>query len=151
MGIGEQLRTMVTDFIQQEIAAANRMTNARVGDLEAAHRQTENTQKQHPAAITTLETKQDEAQHSIQDLATTQQTVQEALTAAQASVRGMSAAVASHTQAWKDFNEFLTDQTTQMTEINSLLQTLFKRRHADSDKDAEARPAPASPGHGMQH
>ena len=146
-GLGEQLRTMFTDVVQQEIAAATRVTNTRVGDLEAAHRQTEATQKQHAAAITTLETKQDGAHNSIQDLAATQQTMREEVTVAQASVKGMSAAVASHTQAWKDLNDFLTDQTAQMDEIKSSLQTLFKRRHADPD---EARPAPASPGHGMQ-
>ena len=149
-GLGEQLRTMFTDVVQQEIAAANRLTNTRVGDLEAAHRQTEATQKQHAAAITTLETKQDGAHNSIQDLTATQQTMREEVTVAQASVKGMSAAVASHTQAWKDLNDFLTEQTAQMDDIKSSLQTLFKRRHADSDRDGEARPAPASPGHGMQ-
>ena len=150
MGIGEQLRTMFTDVVQQEIAVVTRLTNTRVGDLEAAHRQTEATQKQHAAAITTLESKQDGDHNSLQTLAATQQSMREEVTVAQASVKGMSAAVASHTQAWKDLNDFLTDQTAQMDDIKSSLQTLFKRRHADADRDGEVRPAPASPGHCLQ-
>ena len=80
----------------------------------------------------------------------TQQTVDEALTASQNSVRGLTAALASHTQLWKDLDVYLTDQSTQMDSIKSSMNTLFKRRHEETDRDAEVRPAPASPGHGTQ-
>ena len=150
MGVGDQLRTMVTDVIQQEVAAANRLTTARVEELEAANRKTETTQKLHADSITTLEAKQTEDHSSIQVLVATQQTVDEALTASQNSVRGLTAALASHTQLWKDLDVYLTDQSTQMDSIKSSMNTLFKRRHEETDRDAEVRPAPASPGHGTQ-
>ena len=112
MGVGDQLRAMVTDVIQQEVAAANRQTNARVEELAAAHRQTEATQKHQTESITTLEAKQTEDHNSIQELVATQQTVEEALTASTTTVRGLSAALASHTQLWKDLDTYLTDQST---------------------------------------
>ena len=151
MGIGDQLRTMVTDVIQQEVAAANRQTNARVDELAAAHRKTETTQKLHADSITTLEAKQTEDHNSITGLQATQQTVEEAITASSNTVRGLSAALASHTQLWKELDVYLTDQSTQMESIKSSMNSLFKRRHEDTDRDSEVRPAPASPGHGTAH
>ena len=148
MGVGDQLRTMVTDVIQQEVAAANRLTTARVEELEAAHRKAEAMQKHQAESITTLEAKQTEDHNSIQGLVTSQQTVEEALTASTTTVRGLSAALASHTQLWKDLDVYLTDQSAQMDTIKSSMNSLFKRRHEDTDRDAEVRPAPASPGHG---
>ena len=111
-GVGDQLRAMVTDVIQQEVATANRQTNARVEELAAAHRQTEATQKHHAESITNLAAKQTADHDSIQNLVATQQTVEEALTASTTTVRGLSAALASHTQLWKDLDTYLTDQST---------------------------------------
>ena len=148
LGVGDQLRTMVTDVIQQEVAAANRLTTARVEELEAAHRKAETMQKHQAESITTLDAKQTEDHNSIQGLVTSQQTVEEALTASTTTFRGLSAALASHTQLWKDLDVYLTDQSAQMDTIKSSMNSLFKRRHEDTDRDAEARPAPASPGHG---
>ena len=48
-GVGEQLRALVTDVVQQEVAAATRLTTGRVEVLEAAQRQTEATQTKHPS------------------------------------------------------------------------------------------------------
>ena len=151
MGVGDQLRTMVTDVIQQEVAAANRLTTARVEELEAAHRKAEATQKCHGESLTTLETKQAADHNSIQELAATQQTVEEALTASTTTVRGLSAALASHTQLWKDLDTYLTDQSSQMDSIKSSMQTLFKRNREDTGQPPEPRPAPASPGPGPTH
>ena len=68
--------------------------------------------KQQAESSATLEAQQEGDHSSIRDLVITQQTVQGALTTAQASVKVKAAAVASHTQAWKDLNEFLTEQST---------------------------------------
>ena len=151
MGVGDQLRTMVTDVIQQEVAAVNRLTTTRVEDLEAAHRTAEATQKLHAESLATLDAKQTADHNSIQELAATQQTVEEALTASTTTVRGLSAALASHTQLWKDLDQYLTDQSTQMDAVKSSMQTLFKRLREEQGQNLEDRPAPASPGQGTHH
>ena len=149
-GVGDQLRTMFTEVVQQEIATATRLTNTRVGELEAAHRQYETTQKHHADSIATLEANQDGDHIAIKGLVDTQKSTHEELAAAQASVRILGASVANHTQAWKDLNVFLSEQTTEMDSIKSTMQTLFKRRNVDAGWDPEVRPPPASPGHGTQ-
>ena len=144
-GVGEQLRALVTDVVQQEVAAATRLTTGRVEVLEAAQRQTEATQTQHTSAITTLEEKTDLNNDSIIALEESQETLQGEIQEARQTATNTADAVAVHTQSWRDLNSFLEQNTEDMDKIKSKLQTLLKRRGTGWDPDGPTPPPSPNP------
>ena len=144
-GVGEQLRALVTDVVQQEVAAATRLTTGRVEVLEAAQRETAVTQTQHSSAITLLEETTTLNNGSIIALEESQEILHGEVQEARQTATNTAAAVAVHTQSWKDLNLFLDQNTEDMGKINSKLQTLLKRRGTGWDPDGPTPPPSPNP------
>ena len=144
-GVGEQLRALVTDVVQQEVAAATRITSGRVEVLEAAQRETAATQTKHSSAITLLEETTTLNNGSIIALEESQEILQGEVQEARQTATNTAAAVAVHTQSWKDLNLFLDQNTEDMGKINSKLQTLLKRRGTGWDPDGPTPPPSPNP------
>ena len=145
-GVGDHLRTLVTEVIQQEVALANRATAARVEVLEEAHRQYEAQQIDQDTALTELAAKTELNNGSIVALEATQDLLHGEITEARLSVANTAAAVAVHTQSWRDLNTFLDQQTEDMDKIKSKMQSLIKRRGSDWDNEGPTPPASPHPG-----
>ena len=145
-GVGDQLRTLVTEVIQQEVALATRATAARVEVLEEAHRQYEAQQIDQDTALTELAAKTELNNGSIVALEATQDLLHGEITEARLSVANTAAAVAVHTQSWRDLNTFLDQQTEDMDKIKSKMQSLIKRRGSDWDNEGPTPPASPNPG-----
>ena len=144
-GVGEQLRVMLTDVVQQEVAAATRLTTGRVEVLEAAQRQTEATQTKHTTAITTLEATTELNSSSIVALEESQETLHGEVQEARQTATTAAATVDVHTRSWKDLNTFLDQNTEDMDKIKSKLQTLLKRRGTGWDPDGPTPPPSPNP------
>ena len=144
-GVGEQLRALVTDVVQQEVAAATRITSGRVEVLEAAQRETAATQTKHSSAITLLEETTTLNNGSIIALEESQEILHGEVQEARQTATNTAAAVAVHTQSWKDLNLFLDQNTEDMGKINSKLQTLLKRRGTGWDPDGPTPPPSPNP------
>ena len=144
-GVGEQLRALVTDVVQQEVAAAQRLTTGRVEVLEAAQRQTEATQTKHSTAIITLEEKTDHNTDSIVALEESQETLHGEVQEARQTATTAAAAVDVHTRSWEELNKFLEQNTEDMDKIKSKLQTLLKRRGTGWDPDGPTPPPSPNP------
>ena len=150
-GAGDQLRTWVTEAIQQEVAVATRQALTQVGELVAAHRLLEETAQHQATAIAGLEAKQADQGDSILVLEATQETLRDEVTESRAAIDATAATVREHTRDWTDLRTFLTQQTAQLTRIEdrmelnqSSIQSLFKRRGGDVDE--EDRSSPPAPG-----
>ena len=79
-GVGDQLRTWVTEVIQQEVAVATRRALARVSELEEAHRMHEAAAQQQAMTIARLESKQAEQGDTILVLEATHETLRDDVT-----------------------------------------------------------------------
>ena len=152
--VGDQLRTLLAEAIEQKVAVATRQALIRVGELEEAHRLHEVAARHQATAIAGLKAKQTEQGGSLLVLEATYETLRDDVTETRAALEVTGATVRDHTRDWTDLRIFLAQQTAQLTwieermEVNqSSIQSFFKRHGGDVDEEGRSSPPHQGPPH----
>ena len=153
-GMGDQLRTLFTDAIQQEVAAVTRQALAQVGEIAAVQRQQEVMIQQQAVAMAGLDAKQEEHGQALLVMEANHDSLRDDLDTARETLRTTVNTVGEQARDWTDLRTFLAQQQAQSAQqfaqlarieaSQSHLQSMFKRRGADLDPEGPA--PPPSPG-----